>query len=147
MTEFEQHVVVVFTGITRRAGDVVAKQLQRIDDNTCQLHELRRLVDDGWDILTGNRPLQEFGALLHRTWQLKRSLDGSVSLSEIDMMYEQGREAGAWGGKLLGAGGGGFLLFFAPPEVHPALWQTFGNRQLLNVKICAPGAQVIFAES
>jgi galactokinase/mevalonate kinase-like predicted kinase len=79
------------------------------------------MVDDGWDILTGNRPLAEFGALLHRAWLAKRSLDCGISNLEIDKIYQMGIEAGAWGGKLLGAGAGGFMLFFAPPELHTAL--------------------------
>ena len=78
-------------------------------------------------------------------WQCKRSLDGGVSNGEIDAIYEQGRTAGAWGGKLLGAGGGGFMLFFAPPEAHPKLEEIFADRQLLKVKINAPGSQIIFS--
>ena len=60
-------------------------------------------------------------------------------------MYQLGQEAGAWGGKLLGAGAGGFMLFFAPPEVHPKLAKAFANHQVLSVQIHAPGSQIIFS--
>ena len=92
-----------------------------------------------------DRPLWEFGDLLHQAWQAKRSLDGGVSNLEIDGIYEQGRAAGAMGGKLLGAGGGGFMLFFAPPSAHPKLSAVFADRQLLKVKLNAPGSQIIFS--
>jgi D-glycero-alpha-D-manno-heptose-7-phosphate kinase len=75
----------------------------------------------------------------------KRSLDNGVSNAQIDRMYEEGRQAGAWGGKLLGAGGGGFLLLFAPPERHSALESVFSNYPALSVRINAPGSEVIHA--
>ena len=89
--------------------------------------------------------MQEFGELLHEAWTAKRSLDGGVSNAEIDDLYQTGLNAGAWGGKLLGAGGGGFMLFFAPPEAHPMLREVFAGKQLLDVKVNAPGAQIIFS--
>ncbi|MDZ8260897.1 hypothetical protein [Nostoc sp. ChiQUE01b] len=145
LQEFEQHLFIVFTGIRRKASDVVAKQLQKVADNTAILKEMRYMVDDGWDILTGNRPLFEFGALLHRAWLAKRSLDGGISNSEIDKIYQMGMEAGAWGGKLLGAGAGGFMLFFVPPELRINLEKIFFNHQVLNVKINASPSQIIFS--
>ena len=145
LEEFQQHLFIVYTGITRKASEVVAKQLQRVDLNTETLRRMRAMVDEGWDILTSNRTLNEFGQLLHRAWQAKRSLDAGVSNSEIDVRYRQGLEAGALGGKLLGAGGGGFLLFFAPPEAHPRLQAAFPAHQILDVKINAPGSQIIFS--
>jgi len=145
LEEFQQHLFIVYTGITRKASEVVAKQLQRVDLNTETLRRMRAMVDEGWDILASNRTLNEFGQLLHRAWQAKRSLDAGVSNSEIDVRYRQGLEAGALGGKLLGAGGGGFLLFFAPPETHNRLRAAFTNHQILNVNVNAPGSQIIFS--
>jgi D-glycero-alpha-D-manno-heptose-7-phosphate kinase len=143
MAELEQHLFVVFTGIRRKASDVVARQLQRVGTNGEVLAGMRQMVYEAYDVLTSNRPWQEFGELLHRAWLAKQQLDTDVSVPEIDAMYEQGRTAGAWGGKLLGAGGGGFLLFFAPPEGHARLRDVFANRQLLPVRINAPGSQII----
>jgi D-glycero-alpha-D-manno-heptose-7-phosphate kinase len=145
LQEFEQHLFIVFTGIRRKAADVVAKQLEKVADNTATLKEMRSMVDKGWDILTGNRPLSEFGKLLHSSWLAKRSLDGGISNADIDKIYQMGIEAGAWGGKLLGAGAGGFMLFFAPSDLHDNLRQVFRNHQILNVKINAPSSQIIFS--
>ena len=145
--EFERHLFVVFTGIRRKANEVVATQLAKVADNRATLARMQEMVYEGWDILTSQRPLTEFGELLHDAWRAKRSLDGGVSNAEIDAMYDAGLRAGALGGKLLGAGGGGFLLFFAAPEHHGRLRETFGDRQLLEVRCNAPGAEIIFASS
>ncbi|WP_107667581.1 GHMP kinase [Cyanothece sp. BG0011] len=145
LAEFEAHLFIVFTGIKRRAAKVVEKQLKRVNDNTETLKQMRKMVDQGWDILTSNQSLSAFGELLDKAWIAKRSLDTVISNPEIDHLYQLGQEAGAWGGKLLGAGAGGFMLFFAPPEVHPKLAQTFANHQVLSVKINAPGSQIIFS--
>lgn len=145
LAEFERHLLVVFTGLKRRAVDVVKGQLRRVATNTPILKQMRGMVDEGWDILTCSRPLSAFGQLLHRSWIAKRSLDGAISNSDIDEMYELGLRNGALGGKLLGAGGGGFLLFFAPPEAHGKLAKVFADRKILPVRINAPGSQIIFA--
>jgi len=145
LDEFEQHLFVVFTGIRRKASDVIAPQLRKIPGNTRTLREMRMMVDQGWNILVGNRELSEFGQLLHRAWIAKRSLDQEISNPEIDSMYSLARKTGAWGGKLLGAGGGGFLLLFAPPEAHPNLAKVFSSELRLSVKINAPGSEIIFS--
>jgi D-glycero-alpha-D-manno-heptose-7-phosphate kinase len=103
------------------------------------------MVHEGFDILVGQRPWREFGELLHRAWEAKRTLDGGVSNPEIDEMYARGLKAGAWGGKLLGAGGGGFMLFLAPEEAHLQLKAAFAEYQFLQAKIGAPGSQIIFS--
>ena len=115
LAEFEQYLFLVFTGIKRKASDVVAPQLRKVADNTPILRTMHEMVYRGYDILTGGRPLQEFGELLDEAWQAKRRLDEGVSNAEIDKIYLSGKEAGAWGGKVLGAGGGGSMLLFAPP--------------------------------
>ena len=145
LAEFESHIFIVFTGMKRRAAKVVEKQLKRVADNTETLQEMRKMVDQGWNILTSNQSLCAFGELLDKAWVAKRSLDTVISNPEIDNMYQLGQEAGAWGGKLLGAGAGGFMLFFAPPEVHPKLAKAFANHQVLSVQIHAPGSQIIFS--
>jgi D-glycero-alpha-D-manno-heptose-7-phosphate kinase len=145
LAELERHLFLVFTGIKRRASDVVGPQLKRVQENTPALRAMRAMAYEGHDLLTGNRPWSEFGGLLHRAWEAKRTLDGGVSNTEINELYERGLKAGAWGGKLLGAGGGGFLLLFAPQEAHPKLKETFSDHPLLEVRVNAPGSQVIFS--
>jgi D-glycero-alpha-D-manno-heptose-7-phosphate kinase len=145
--EFEQHLYIVFTGIKRKAADMVVKQLARVNENIETLQRMRAMVDEGWNILTGNRELAEFGHLLDRAWQAKRSLESSIANDEINQIYQIGRSAGALGGKLLGAGGGGFFLFFAPPETHVALNEKFKDYHRLHARINAPGSEIIFASS
>jgi D-glycero-alpha-D-manno-heptose-7-phosphate kinase len=145
LAEFEQHLFVVFTGIKRKASEVVAQQLKKVDINTDTLKQMRAMVDQGWEILTSNQCLSAFGELLDQAWQAKRSLSQVISNPEIDRLYEQGKSAGAWGGKLLGAGAGGFMLFFADPQIHPQLQNAFSDRPVFQVKVNAPGSEIIFS--
>ncbi len=143
--EFERHLVLIYTGITRRAADLVARQLERIPANAETLRRMRAMAERGWEVLTGSGPLSAFGELLDQAWTAKRSLDSAISSGEIDRLYAMGREAGALGGKLLGAGGGGFLAFFAPPQTHARLRETFAPHPMLDFTIGAPGSEVIFS--
>ena len=145
LAELEEHLFLVFSGIKRKASDVVAPQLKRVQENAAALKSMRAMAYEGFDILTGNRPWREFGELLDRGWQAKRTLDTAISNWEINEMYERGRKAGAWGGKILGAGGGGFLLLFAPEAAHPKLRETFADHLILEAGINAPGSQIIFS--
>lgn len=145
LRELEKHLFIVFSDIKRKAADVVAKQLRRVEQNNDTLKSMRDMVYEGYDILVKGRPLRDFGRLLHHAWEAKRQLDGGVSTAEIDKIYERGLAAGAWGGKLLGAGGGGFILFLAPPQKHAKLRKVFLGRQILDVKLNAPGSQIIFS--
>jgi D-glycero-alpha-D-manno-heptose-7-phosphate kinase len=145
LAEFEQHLFMVFTGIQRKASDVVAPQLKRVKENTPALRGMKAMVYEGYEILNSQRPWGDFGELLHQAWQAKRSLDGGVSSAEIDELYDRGRKAGAWGGKLLGAGAGGFMLFFAPPEARAKLASAFASHQLLSVSLNAPGSQIVYS--
>src|SRR5512133_668097 len=95
--EFESHLFMVFTGITRKASEVVAHQLKRVGQNLEALKSMRAMVYEGYELLVAGRPLREFGDLLHKAWQAKRTLDVGVSNSQIDDIYKAGIEAGAWG--------------------------------------------------
>src|SRR5262249_54929339 len=97
----EDQLFLVFTGIKRKASEVVAKQLKKVEVNTDTLCAMHKMVYEAHEILTSLRPLEEFGQLLHRAWAAKRSLDAGISSSEIDSLYERGRQNGAIGGKLL----------------------------------------------
>ena len=141
--EFRNHLMVFFTGIKRHAHDVVKKQIARVDQNRGHLKKMLEMVDKGYDVLTCNGSLTGFGELLHRSWMEKRALETSISSSEIDSMYEAGMEAGALGGKLLGAGGGGFLLFFVPPDRQEKVRERLHGHYELGFRINAPGCQII----
>ncbi len=141
--QFDNHLLVFFTGVKRRAEEFAARQVQRVRQNLNRLAGLRALVDEGYDVLAGTGSLARFGALLHRGWLLKRGLDSAITNDTIDEIYRAGLEAGALGGKLLGAGGGGFLLLFVPPERHAAVRQRLAHLQEVEFKTCAPGSRAI----
>ncbi|MDR1711320.1 MAG: hypothetical protein LBR58_05635 [Propionibacteriaceae bacterium] len=105
-----------FTGFSRFSDQVQQHLVQAIGDRTAQLDELKRLVDVAQGILESGADLDDFGRLLDQTWRLKRGLTRQVSNDAIDQAYEAATEAGALGGKLLGSGSGGFLVFYVPPD-------------------------------
>lgn len=141
--EFEDHLMLFFTGIRRRASDVISGQIQKVDKNKENLTKMRDLTYKAYDILTGSSPLSEFGVLLDRSWNLKRSLDDKISNDEIDKMYQDGVSAGAYGGKLLGAGGGGFVLFFVPPKRKEDVRAKLSHLTEIPIKISNHGSQVL----
>lgn len=145
LDELESHMLVAFTGIKRRAADIEAKKVGGFQQHSSTLRRMRLMVDTGRNILTSGFSLESFGRLLHEAWLAKRSLEKSVSNSEIDDLYNLGIRAGAWGGKLLGAGGGGFLVFIAPPENHTAIRLALDTHQFLDIKLNAPGSKIIFS--
>ena len=94
LAEFEDHLLVIFTGIKRKAEELAARQVQRVGSNTVHLKKMRRLVDRGYEVIAGGGSLARFGALLHKSWELKRQLDQAISSDYIDEMYRAGLEAG-----------------------------------------------------
>ena len=121
-----------FTGFTRLSSEIQKTNRIAAGDKNAQLLEMYRLVDEAEAVLTGQTgDLDEFGRLLDVTWRLKRKTGAKVSTDSIDGIYEKGLAAGALGGKLLGAGGGGFLLFYVPEEKQPAVMEAM--KDLLHV--------------
>ncbi len=142
--DLERHMLLVYTGMERDSFTVQSAPAPVSDEQKTEvLKQLTQLALLGAERLTSDCPITEFGKLLHAGWELKK-LTGAVTLPEIDDWYETGLEAGATGGKLLGAGQGGFLLFIAPPERHDAIRQALGNRPTTRIGIGAPGAEIIF---
>jgi D-glycero-alpha-D-manno-heptose-7-phosphate kinase len=145
LRELEEHLLLVFTNIKRRAADVEKQKVSGFAANLGNLAAMRKMVDAGHDHLTAAGSLERFGRLLNDAWQMKRGLSSGVSNDEIEGMYRAGLENGAWGGKLLGAGGGGFLLFCAPPETHARILQSLAGKHQIKVSLGAAGASVIFS--
>lgn len=143
--ELESHLLLVFTGLRRRASAQAERQLARVELNASRLCQMRQLVDDAYESLVGSRSFERFGQLLDRSWQIKRELESSISNQTIDGLYRTAIDAGAWGGKLLGAGGGGFLLFVVPPEKRAAVLSSLAGHPEIPIRIDAAGSQVIFA--
>ncbi len=117
--ELHDHLMLCFTGFSRIASEVADSQIKAMKQRQQELKTMANMVDQAIAILqdTGE-PIESFGELLNTCWQYKRSLSNKVSTPEIDAIYQQALKAGAIGGKILGAGGGGFLLLFAKPENH-----------------------------
>ncbi len=143
MNEFEQHLLILDTGIRRRAGSIAARQIEKVEANSDRLRRMREMVDEGYSILTDGGDLSRFGFLLDEAWSLKSSLDDLISNDAIRSIYEEGREAGAFGGKLLGAGGGGFILFFVDPDRRKAVRERLKRLEEIPVKVNAPGSNII----
>ena len=112
----ESHLMLYFTGIFREAPVLAARQIKEIDNHRSDLRELRGMVDEAICLLDGRRSLDRFGELLHEAWRIKRNLAEGITNPTIEEIYSAAKEAGAVGGKILGAGGGGFILFFVRPE-------------------------------
>lgn len=120
--ELESSLMLFFTGFTRSADAIEKLKIARYGDKTAELRAIYDMVSEGENILLDpSRNIGDFGELLGHAWNEKRRLDESVSNAFIDERYEAGLAAGALGGKLLGAGGGGFLLMFVPPDRQEAV--------------------------
>lgn len=131
--ELEQNLALFFTGFSRTASEVAQEQIRETGKRHNELKAMLELVDEAQAIIQDTkRPLDDFGRLLDQTWKLKRSLTNRISNNQIDEIYQAGLEEGALGGKLLGAGAGGFMLFYVPPERRAAL------RKRLQKLLCVP---------
>jgi D-glycero-alpha-D-manno-heptose-7-phosphate kinase len=133
LVELNQHLALYFTGFTRTASEIAQEQVRMTPQRKQELGAMFQLVDEAESVVTNpRRSLDEFGRLLHEGWKIKRSLTQKITNANIDEIYEAGLSAGALGGKLLGAGGGGFLLFFVPLEQRDEL------RVRLRKLLCVP---------
>ena len=120
--KLDDNLLMFFTGFTRFSSDMQKANAKGYHDKTKQLLEMLDLVDRAQEILTDkNSDLDDFGRLLDHTWKLKRQTGGAITTDSIDALYQRGIDAGALGGKLLGAGGGGFLVFYVQPEKKQAV--------------------------
>ena len=139
------NLLMFFTGFTRFSSDVQkANKASSSEDKSVRLKKMYSLVDEAEAILTDkNRNLDEFGHLLDTTWKLKKGTGGAVSTGSIDELYERGMKAGALGGKLLGAGGGGFLVFYVQPEKHEAVKEAMKDLMYIPFKFEDGGTRVI----
>lgn len=144
---FQDHLVLFFTGISRTASDIAAEKIKAIPNKKQELHRIRQMVDDAIQILSSTCDLKQFGELLHEGWMLKRQISASISPTYIDEIYEKARKAGAIGGKLLGAGGGGFMLFFVTPENKPQLCEALKDLLLVPFEFESNGSQIMFYDN
>lgn len=144
LKDFNAHLMLFFTGISRTASEVVKEYLHEMVSREQQLKRLQEMVDESIAILRDGQDLARFGKLLHESWKLKRGLSPKISTSHVDQIYETALSAGAIGGKLIGAGGGGFILFLVNPHDQPKVKERL--RQLIHVpfKFEFSGSRIIF---
>lgn len=115
----QKHLMLFFTGFSRNASDIAAEQIRKTPEKRAELKVMEQMVDEAISILNKDSDdIRGFGELLHESWKIKRSLTNVISTKDIDHIYDAARQAGAIGGKILGAGGGGFMLLFAEPEIQ-----------------------------
>lgn len=139
------NLMMFFTGFTRFSSDVQkANSATSPDDKKMMLKKMKNLVDEAEAILVNDeKDLDDFGRLLDTTWKLKRQTGGSVSTNSIDALYDKGIKAGALGGKLLGAGGGGFLVFYVQPDKQDSVKKAMSDLMYIPFEFENGGTQVI----
>lgn len=143
--QLESSLMLYFTGVSRIASDIEKDKIATLDQRKAQLHTLRAMVDEAAAILgSPNSPLDQLGQLLHEGWMLKRELSQAVSNKKIDELYEAALSAGALGGKLLGAGGGGFLLLYAPPEAQASVRERLKDLVAVNFRFDGGSKIVVY---
>jgi len=141
--ELQSHLMLFFSGFARTASEIAAHQIKNTPNKTQELNQMYGLAKQALEVLKKG-DIRDFGKLLHESWQLKRSLSEKISTSHIDEIYEAARNAGALGGKLLGAGGGGFVLIFAPPQAQPKIRERLKGFLEIPFKFETLGSQIIF---
>ena len=144
--ELHSHLMLFFTGVSRNASTIAADQIQQIPHRQNELSRILQLVDEAQSVLSGNSDITEFGRLLDESWKLKQSLSSRIAPAFVNDIYTQAMSAGAMGGKLLGAGGGGFFLVFAPPETQGAIRRKLSTLLEVSISFERSGTRIIFYE-
>jgi D-glycero-alpha-D-manno-heptose-7-phosphate kinase len=146
LESLQSHLMLVFTGFSRMASEIAGEQIKETPNRKKELTKMYQMVDQAIGILNGDGNLEEFGKLMHESWQLKRSLTDKISTPYTDYLYETALRAGVAGGKLLGAGGGGFMLFFVRPELQARVKEALGNPLCVPFCFENSGSQIVFYE-
>ncbi len=142
----QQRLVLYYTGVTRSASEILARQHEELPDRRGSVRRMVAMADEVFELLCANGPLERLGQLLHRSWELKRELAPGVTIPEVDRLYDAARAAGALGGKLCGAGGGGFLLLFVEPEDQPRVHEALAELRAFPVRLEPEGSKIIYVE-
>ena len=144
LRSFENKFMLFYTGISRFASEIAGEQIQNTHKNTDELHKMRRLVDDAHSILaSGGKCFTDFGRLLNETWQMKKKLSNKITTEEINGMYDTAIKSGAVGGKLLGAGGGGFIVFYVEEENQARVKEALKDYLHIPFRFDFTGSEII----
>ncbi len=145
--ELLSNLLLFFTGITRNASDIAAEQIKNTRVNESALLQMHDMVDLALDVLESeNKPISDFGELMYENWMLKNSLSKKITTSFINETISLAKKLGATGSKLLGAGGGGFILIFAPPEKHEKIKKGLKDLVYVPFAFDSIGSHLTFFE-
>ncbi|MDI6786289.1 MAG: kinase [bacterium] len=145
LDKLQKYMMFYYTGISRIASEVAKKQIEDTPKKKKELSDMHQMVDEALKILNNeDGDVLDFGKLLHESWKLKKNLTEKISTSEVDNIYEIAMKAGAVGGKLLGAGGGGFMIIFAEPDIQPKIRTRLMGLLEVPFKFENQGSQIIF---
>ncbi len=144
--ELNSHLMLFYTGIMRTASDVADSYVNNIENKNKLLRKMQKMVTDGIDILQGNGSIDDFGVLMNEAWKSKRSLSNLVTNSVVDDLYQRSIDNGALGGKITGAGGGGFLLLFVPPGNQKKVRSALNDLLHIPFRFDYTGSQIIVYE-
>ena len=143
LKSLEQRLLLFFTNVTRKAEELLSVQVTQMSRNMGTLRDIGLLAAEGTECLRRGA-LDDFGRLLHHGWELKKKLNVQISNGSIEGIYSAGREAGALGGKITGAGGGGFILFYCPISKQPGLRKALGGLRELPFQFEPGGTRIVF---
>jgi D-glycero-alpha-D-manno-heptose-7-phosphate kinase len=146
LKELNSHLMLFYTGIKRTASNVAQSYVNDIEGKEQRVRMMNDMVNEGISILSSGQDITRSGELLHEAWQAKRSFSSIVSNSQVDGIYDQAISAGAIGGKLIGAGGGGFMLFFVPPFKQSKVREALNKLIYVPFKFEFQGSQILFFE-
>jgi D-glycero-alpha-D-manno-heptose-7-phosphate kinase len=145
--ELQSHLMLYFTGFTRVASKIAKQQIENMESRKREIQTLRQMVDEAISILqSANGSIGDFGTLMNESWQYKKKMSDKVSTPEINEIYQAGLEAGALGGKLLGAGGGGFMLLFVKPENQTKVRERLNKLMQVNFRFDFSGSKIVVYE-
>jgi len=145
LEDLQDHLLLFFTGFSRNAPDFAKEQIRLISKKNKELQSMGELCDQAEKIIISkSTPIQDFGKLLNEQWKLKCKMSPRITNGEIDYIFKKGLESGGLGGKLLGAGGGGFILFFAKPENHLQIRKTLHKLLHVPFRFEFSGSQIIY---
>lgn len=145
--QLENNLLLLFTGSSRMGGEIAKEVIASLAEKAMQLRQLRQMVDEAVAILMGDGSLDDFGRLLHEAWMIKRGLASGVTNSSVDEVYQKALHHGALGGKLLGAGSKGFMLFYVPIEKQKGLMQALSNFLWVPVRFEWEGSTTIYYDN
>lgn len=144
INKLNSNLLLYYTGIKRRSNDIESKKINNLKKNKTNFEEILNHVFLAEKLLSNSNSFDDFGLLMHETWQIKKKLHQNVSNSVIDDIYTKGLKAGALGGKLLGAGSGGFILFYVPLKDQSKFRSLFNTHTEISFKLNAGGSEIIF---